>query len=75
MFEVAALLFDLDGTLVDTRAANYAAYAAALAAFGEEGVVDLVAFGGYYGLLAMVMNTTRTPAPEAAPAVVGTPTA
>lgn len=34
MFNIAALLFDLDGTLVDTRASNYAAYAAALAEVG-----------------------------------------
>jgi HAD superfamily hydrolase (TIGR01509 family) len=34
VFDVDALLFDLDGTLVDTRAANYAAYAAALAEIG-----------------------------------------
>ncbi|HEV2735560.1 MAG TPA: HAD family phosphatase [Longimicrobiaceae bacterium] len=34
MREVRALLFDLDGTLVDTGAANYAAYARALAEVG-----------------------------------------
>jgi beta-phosphoglucomutase len=34
MFDVSALMFDLDGTLVDTRAANYAAYAGALAEVG-----------------------------------------
>jgi HAD superfamily hydrolase (TIGR01509 family) len=36
MFPLQALLFDLDGTLVDTRAANYAAYAQALAEVGVE---------------------------------------
>jgi beta-phosphoglucomutase-like phosphatase (HAD superfamily) len=34
MFDISALLFDLDGTLVDTRAVNYAAYAQALAEVG-----------------------------------------
>lgn len=34
MIAVHALLVDLDGTLVDTRDANYLAYAAALAEFG-----------------------------------------
>ena len=34
MFDVGALLCDLDGTLVDTRWANYRAYAAALAEVG-----------------------------------------
>jgi HAD superfamily hydrolase (TIGR01509 family) len=42
MFDVSALLFDLDGTLVDTRSANYAAYAAALAEVGTQ--IDEAAF-------------------------------
>jgi beta-phosphoglucomutase len=45
---VSALLFDLDGTLVDTRAANYAAYAAALAEVGvaiEEAAFNVLADG------------------------------
>lgn len=36
MRELRALLFDLDGTLVDTSEANYAAYAAALAEAGVQ---------------------------------------
>ena len=32
--------------------------------FGEQGVVDLLAVAGYYGLLALVMNVARTPVPE-----------
>jgi beta-phosphoglucomutase len=39
---VQALLVDLDGTLVDTREANYRAYAAALAEIGIE--IDRAAF-------------------------------
>jgi HAD superfamily hydrolase (TIGR01509 family) len=34
--DVGALLFDLDGTLVDTREANYAAYRSAFAESGHE---------------------------------------
>ena len=60
-----AAAFDLLGELMQTRQVGDETYAAALQAFGEAGVVDLIAFGGYYGLLAMVMNTARTPAPEA----------
>ena len=44
----AALLFDLDGTLADTAAANHAAYAAALAEVGvavDRASFDLVAHG------------------------------
>ena len=44
-------------------------YAAALALFGEHGVVDLVGINGYYTFLAMVMNAARSavPASTAAP--------
>jgi 4-carboxymuconolactone decarboxylase len=44
-------------------------YAAALAAFGEHGVVDLIGINGYYTFLAMVMNAAQTavPASIAAP--------
>ena len=39
-----------------------ATYARALAAFGEQGVMDTVGITGYYSLLGMVLNTARTPA-------------
>jgi 4-carboxymuconolactone decarboxylase len=51
--------------LLQTRQVGDEAYAAALDQFGEAGVVELIAFGGYYGLLAMVMNAARTPAEAA----------
>ena len=60
-----AAAYDLLEELLTTRTVGDEAYGAALDAFGEAGVVDLVAFGGYYGLLAMVMNAAGTPAPEA----------
>jgi 4-carboxymuconolactone decarboxylase len=56
---------DLLTELLRTRQVGDEAYARARAAFGEAGVVDLVGFGGYYALLAMVMNTARTPAEDA----------
>jgi 4-carboxymuconolactone decarboxylase len=40
-----------------------ATYARALAKLGEQGVVDALGITGYYTLLAMVMNTARTPLP------------
>ena len=40
-------------------------YAAALALFGEHGVVDLMGINGYYTFLAMVMNAAQTAAPAA----------
>jgi 4-carboxymuconolactone decarboxylase len=45
-----------------------ATYAAALAAFGEQGVVDLMGLNGYYTFLAMVMNTARTAVPPSSAA-------
>jgi len=36
MHSIQALLFDLDGTLVDTAEANYSAYSRALAEFGVQ---------------------------------------
>jgi 4-carboxymuconolactone decarboxylase len=36
-------------------------YARAVAKLGEQGVIDVLGITGYYTMLAMVMNTTRTP--------------
>ena len=45
-------------------------YARALAEFGEQGIVDMVGLSGYYTLIAMVLNTARTPLrPDATPAL------
>jgi len=38
-------------------------YGAALALFGEQGVVDLMGVNGYYTFLAMLMNAAQTTAP------------
>jgi len=40
-----------------------AAYAAALAAFGEQGVIDLVALCGYYTMVAMTLNVAEVAVP------------
>lgn len=41
-------------------------YAKAVASIGEQGVIDALGIAGYYTMLAMVMNTTRTPLPSGA---------
>lgn len=51
--------------LLETRQVGDGVWADAAAAFGEEGLVDLIGFAGYYALLAMTMNAARTPAPGA----------
>lgn len=40
-----------------------ATYEAASAAYGRDGVLDILALCGYYTLLAMVLNTARPPVP------------
>src|SRR3954452_19348998 len=54
-------------TLVDevhrNQSVSDATYAKAIASVGEQGVVDTLGICGYYTLLAMVMNTARTPLP------------
>ena len=38
-------------------------YGRAVRAFGEQGVIDMIGISGYYTMLAMVLNTARTPLP------------
>lgn len=49
-----------------TQAASDATYTRAVAEVGEQGVIDVLGITGYYTMLAMVMNTARTPLPEGA---------
>ena len=47
-----------------TQGASDATYGRAVAKLGEQGVIDVLGITGYYTMLAMVMNTTRTPLPD-----------
>ena len=47
-----------------TQSVSDATYARAVAKLGEQGVIDALGITGYYTMLAMVMNTTRTPLPD-----------
>ena len=58
-----ALLYGFYLELQQTRAMTDTTYADAVAAFGEQGVIDLVGIIGYYTTLAMIMNVARTPLP------------
>ena len=62
-------LIDLADDLCRDDCVSDATWAQALAQFGEQGVVDLIGINGYYSLLSMVMNASRTavPASKAAP--------
>jgi 4-carboxymuconolactone decarboxylase len=56
-------LYDFCDELIRTQGVGDAAYARMVSAFGEKGVVDTVGIVGYYTMLAMMLNTARTPAP------------
>jgi 4-carboxymuconolactone decarboxylase len=64
-----ALVHDFSIELHCNKRLGDATYAAALARFGERGVVDLMGINGYYTLLAMVMNGARTAAPASSAAL------
>ncbi|MDD9999834.1 MAG: carboxymuconolactone decarboxylase family protein, partial [Rhodospirillaceae bacterium] len=66
MTDSEAILHALFSELNDTHQVSDETYARAVAAFGERGVIDAVGIIGYYTLLAMVMNTARTPVPAGA---------
>lgn len=63
MLEDEALVYDFCLQLHQRQRIDDATYAAALAAFGEQGVVDLMGINGYYTFLAMVMNAAQTAVP------------
>src|SRR5262245_40050486 len=66
MAEDEEILYDLCTELQRNHSVSDATYARALAKFGEPGIVEAASLQGYYSLLAMVMNTARTPLPAGA---------
>ena len=59
--EDEAAVYDFCLELLLNKSVSDATYGRALALAGDQGVIDLVGLLGYYSLLAMVMNTARTP--------------
>jgi 4-carboxymuconolactone decarboxylase len=66
MAEDEEILYDFCTELQRNHGVSDATYARALAKFGEAGIVEAASLEGYYSLLAMVMNTARTPLPAGA---------
>ena len=64
MPEDEALVHDFCRELLATHEVSDAVYARALAAWGEQGIVDLVGCVGYFLAICLVMNVARTPAPD-----------
>lgn len=74
MADDEAALYDFCIELHRNRSVSDATYARAVAKFGEQGVVDAVGLSGWYTLVAMMLNTARTPLPAGAtPALVPFP--
>jgi 4-carboxymuconolactone decarboxylase len=61
MAEDEAALYDLIQELLHNRTISDATYARAVSKFGEQAVVDAVSISGYYTMVAMLLNTARTP--------------
>lgn len=59
-----AAVYDFCRELHETKNVSDAAWNAALARFGERGVIDLIGTCGYYGAVSMVLNAARVPLPE-----------
>jgi 4-carboxymuconolactone decarboxylase len=57
------VLYRLCTELHQNQSVSDPTYARAVAVFGEQGVIDIVGISGYYTMLAMVLNTARTPVP------------
>ena len=57
-------LYALIEAVQANRGVDDATYARAVSRFGEAGVIDAIGITGYYSMLAMVMNTTRTALPD-----------
>ena len=64
MADDEAALHDFCLELLRHQCVSDTTYARAVDLFEEKGVIDTVGILGYYSLLAMVMNTARTPLRE-----------
>jgi 4-carboxymuconolactone decarboxylase len=63
MLEDEEILYNLCTEIQRAKSVTDATYQRAVAKFGEQGVIDALGIQGYYTLLAMVLNTARTPVP------------
>lgn len=61
MSDEQEMLYDFCTELMQNKGISDPTYARVLSKFGEKGVVDAISITGYYTLLAMLLNTARTP--------------
>lgn len=57
------MIYDFVNELHARQSVSDPVYAQIVGRFGEQGVIDIAGLCGYYTLLGMLMNTTRTPLP------------
>jgi 4-carboxymuconolactone decarboxylase len=63
MTDDETLLYELTTELHHHKSVTDETYGRVVKRFGEQGVIDTIGITGYYTLLAMVLNTARTPVP------------
>ena len=61
-----ALVYDVCSELLNDRDVGDKTFAAAVARFGEAGLLELVGLAAYYGFVSLILNLNRTPIPEGA---------
>ena len=63
MAEDEEALYDFCTELLRNHSVSDATYARVASKFGEKGIVDTIGLIGHYTMIAMVLNTARTPVP------------
>jgi len=66
MVEEETIVYDFCMELQRNHGVSDATYERAVERFGEQGVVEIVSLAGYYTMIAMILNTARTPLPDGA---------
>ena len=61
-----ALVYDVCSELLHDRDVSDKTFAAAMARFGEAGLLELVGLAAYYGFVSLILNVNRTPLPDGA---------
>jgi 4-carboxymuconolactone decarboxylase len=64
MAEDEEIVYDFCDELSRTQGVSDATYGRAVQKFGEQGIIDMIGVAGYYTMLAMIMNVSRTPLPD-----------
>ena len=60
-------IYDFAKCLLDGVSVSDSTYDGIVAAYGESGIVDVIALIGYYGMVCMIKNVDDVPAVEGAP--------